>query len=592
MESFLLTNRRGGFLLLSSVPYSKYHGACFRQGDDVFKVIEDIRLDKPSFRDIVYHMWMSERQHQDVSESFFMPLGRDAIVYELDREASFSLILDCKHLYDSRMWGRNYEIYEDGDIVVIRFTKKTDSREDQTHGYEEKTIYACFRKTGLVYTVNDRWENTHYEYDASRGTQPAERYVYNAVNIKGSRLIVCYGTDLSEAKEQLSYVESYLDKLKSEAQRHTVTLLGKGITSDHEINLAYLSSLHAVDQLMIDDEGKTNMYAGIPWFFQFWSRDELTSLGSLTLTGRYEEAITVLRKYLQNITEDGRIPNRLPGSELGSIDSIGWLVFRFSQLRKKLMDSGRLDEIMSDEVFRDMCNRIEIAINRFTVSNTKDQLVHNKKNETWMDTDFNGEDGREGARIEMQAMLLKSYSFLYEITGNYKYRRSEEDLKRKVREEFFRDNTLADGLGDFTVRPNVFIAAFIYPELLTKDEWTKVFETAIERLWCDWGGLSTIDKESHLFQEYYTGEDNRSYHRGDSWYYINCIAAIALHRINPARFKDFIAAIVTSSTKEILYHGIIGHHAEVSSAKEMTSSGCQAQLWSSAMYIELLHELA
>ena len=37
--------------------------------------------------------------------------------------------------------------------------------------------------------------------------------------------------------------------------------------------------------------------------------------------------------------------------------------------------------------------------------------------------------------------------------------------------------------------------------------------------------------------------------------------------------------------------GIIGYHAEVSDAKQLSSKGCWAQLWSSAMYVELIDEI-
>jgi len=157
-----------------------------------------------------------------------------------------------------------------------------------------------------------------------------------------------------------------------------------------------------------------------------------------------------------------------------------------------------------------------------------------------------------------------------------------------VREKFWNKSYLADGLGDWTIRPNIFIAAYIYPELLTRSEWTTCFNTILPKLWLRWGGLSSIDKSHELFTAKSTGESVQSYHRGDSWFWINNLAALVMKKVNKDVFKKYIDAITLASTKEILYSGAIGHHAEISSASSLKSEGCLAQAWSAAMYIELL----
>jgi glycogen debranching enzyme len=150
---------------------------------------------------------------------------------------------------------------------------------------------------------------------------------------------------------------------------------------------------------------------------------------------------------------------------------------------------------------------------------------------------------------------------------------------------------LADGLDDWTVRPNIFIAAYVYPELLSKTEWTLCFKNALPKLWLSWGGLASIDKNNPLFTPRYTGETRQSYHRGDSWFWINNLAALVMSRTNKAKFKRYIDAIAKASAKEILTSGAVGHHAEVSSASRLESQGCMAQAWSDAMFIELVEEL-
>ena len=105
-------------------------------------------------------------------------------------------------------------------------------------------------------------------------------------------------------------------------------------------------------------------------------------------------------------------------------------------------------------------------------------------------------------------------------------------MKKLVRDDFWNGEILADRLDDFTKRPNIYIAAYIYPELLTRDEWTTCFKNITPSLWLSWGGLSTIDKKHPLYTKTHTGEITQSYHRGDSWFWINNLAVLVMKRTN------------------------------------------------------------
>ncbi|MBW2991816.1 hypothetical protein KY345_01180, partial [Candidatus Woesearchaeota archaeon] len=160
-----------------------------------------------------------------------------------------------------------------------------------------------------------------------------------------------------------------------------------------------------------------------------------------------------------------------------------------------------------------------------------------------------------------------------------------------VYKNFWNMKYLDDGKDDFTVRPNIFLAAYAYPDILRKEKWLQCFKYIIPELWLDWGGFSTIEKGHKLFTPEYTGEDNKSYHRGDSWFWINNYAAIALNRLGDSKLKPKIDKIIEASCEEILWKGIIGCHGELSSAKELRSEGCWSQLWSNASFIELVNEI-
>ncbi|MCK4799967.1 hypothetical protein KAS31_03225, partial [Candidatus Parcubacteria bacterium] len=184
------------------------------------------------------------------------------------------------------------------------------------------------------------------------------------------------------------------------------------------------------------------------------------------------------------------------------------------------------------------------------------------------------------------------YDLLHKFTKNDQYKILKKGLTDKICEKFYANKILMDGPEDKTIRPNIFLAAYLHPELLTNKKWEKCFDKILPKLYLDWGGISSVDTTSDKFIPEDTGENSMSYHNGNSWYWINNLVALVLYKLNPHKYSFYIDEIMEASTNEILYYGIAGHHSEVSSAKDQTFAGCNAQLWSSAMYLEVFDEIA
>jgi glycogen debranching enzyme len=185
--------------------------------------------------------------------------------------------------------------------------------------------------------------------------------------------------------------------------------------------------------------------------------------------------------------------------------------------------------------------------------------------------------------------MLNFINFLDNVLQqNQEYLELENLTKEKVKQVFFDGNILKDGKDASTIRPNIFLAYYLYPDLLSNEDWEKVFDNSFPKLWLDWGGITTIQKDSPLFCREYTGEDNKSYHRGDSWFYINNITAMCLYKLNKEKYKEYIHEIINASTQDILYNGIIGRPSELSSASSLKAEASLFQLWSAATYAELM----
>ncbi|MBD3309898.1 hypothetical protein GF351_01630 [Candidatus Woesearchaeota archaeon] len=579
---FLLTNRIGGFCFFRKILSSKFEGFFFSDKEDVYKVIESVSPeDSGEVSELRNSFSQVSRKRGDNQESYFVPEGINALCYELKDKARIRLSLDVRKGYDTREWGREYSITKDKGCLIISFTKRTDKREDSTDSRKEYSVYLAIAGDIEGHEEPDRWVKKHYEEDYERHSYPNDRYVYEATVLKGKRFVFAASADKASAVREAMHVLKNLKMLKRKRDR-SVQRSGIKI-KDKEISMAYICAKNSLQSLVAMKEKETGIFAGLPWFFQFWGRDEAVSLKALLSADMEDEARSILLRDVVNIQEDGRVPNRFPSTETGSADAVGWVF-------KRIQDLIAMDKIKVQKKDTGIRDWLRYSIEGLLEKHTKQGFAWNSPKETWMDTEFGG-DNRAGARIEIQALRLNMYRLMHELSEQKRYAELQNELRQKVREKFWNKEWLADGLDDWTIRPNIFIAAYAYPEMLSRKEWTRCFDAALKQLWLRWGGLSTIEKNNALFCPESTGEDVQSYHRGDSWFWINNLAAMVMHRISRRRYRKNIDRILKASAEEILWHNAAGHHSETSSAGRFKGTQCPAMAWSSAMFIELVEEI-
>lgn len=578
---FLLTNSNGDYFSLTDQPSSRYQGWFFSPLESgnkkIFKMIENIELKNSSpLLSISNYFWKIKRKRGEIEEEFFLPNGYHSLIYELNKPKEIELFLDAKESYDNQQEGRFYEIFKEKDTILIKCQNKED------------IFYLAIKPDILNYSEIKEWVLRYYQLDEKRNSFPFERYVYRALKIKAQKIIFSVSLEKDKAIKEAKEVFKKRKKLKELAQKKIEKLFKNKESKkiifkknlSGEIKMAYLCAQNSLKSLIVSQKNFIGLYAGLPWFFQFWSRDEAISLGALKKIN-FSLTKKILFNLLDNIKEDGKMLNILfrETSFLPkeSIDATGWIFQRIAKFKKNYFKKEEIKKISQS---------LERAIKGLLKYQDKEGFLIGGAKETWMDT-----QEREGARIEIQALLLNLYRLAYQLTKKEKYFQLEKFLKKKIKEKFWNGEILADGINDFIIRPNIFLAAYIYPQLLTKKEWLKCFENVLSKLYLEWGGLATIDKESPCFSPQSTGEDIKSYHNGDSWFWINNLAALVLYRFNKKKFKKYIDKILEASAKEILYLGVISHHAELSSANQLKSEGCWTQAWSSALYLELVSEL-
>lgn len=537
----------GGYAAFSHPQKSKYTGVFFAREETLVKIVEDIRFSDP--KEGMEELSKGKRKWKDGTEESFS-FYDDVFCYEKDSDDEVQILLDIKQSYDNREFGRCYTVQKkDTNTICVKFHKKNDHQEDIGSEYQED----CFLQVEGECVLEKKWIPKMYPFDAQRERSKEERYVFLLLRTCARKIFLSEKPNAIPKKKALKTLSQTASKCSQDAL------------------LTLVSNMH----------GRSGLLAGHPWFFQYWTRDEAISVKGLWLAGKKKLAKEILLNAICHIDAYGRIPNRIPEADIGCADGVGWTFFRL----KELHEEGHLNKKEADQVKK----QLKASLFRIEKNLMDDGLVQNNRLETWMDTDFQ-DDNRIGKRIEIQTLTLEMYRFLFLLSGSQAVRQKAKKLKEKIREVFWNGQYIKDGSSDETIRSNLFFAYYTSPDLLTKKQWKKCFDIAIDKLWIDWGGLATIDKGSHLFCETHTGQNNQSYHRGDSWYFVNNIAAICFLRLNK-KYVQYAEKILHASQKDILQLGARGCASEISSAKEQTSEGCFNQAWSNATFLELTEEV-
>ncbi len=451
--------------------------------------------------------------------------------------------LDARESYDLRDDDRKHDVMikKDGDNNIITISSKAGDFFIVTNG---KVSY------------KPEWNKKEMPYDASRG-QSKYWWVLDGLEIivdKKASIVV--SDDINKA---LSAIGTY----------KTNNIIYEDVIRE---NLK-----EGLFELTIKD----SIIAGLPWFFQVWSRDEAISTIGHIVNKEYLVAANILLKEVDRLT-DGRLPNRFPESNIGSADATLWLWSRLSDLLNKKPDA------IQRKSWRLVLNRCAQSIRKILPD---EGFVYSAPQETWMDTTGGTGDTREGYCIEIQSLMMRALSFHNSLSDYLGEKKIFSDrlarLKKDVIKEFYdpKRQIIADRINDWTIRVNVIIAAYVYWELLKEDEWVDVIKNTLKALRLSWGGLSSIDKNNHLFTPKHTGVSDRSYHRGDSWYFTNNMAGVVLLRLKE-HFTDEINHLLRASVNDLLWQGCYGRSSEISSAKIQEPFGCFSQAWSCATLIE------
>ncbi|MDD3190265.1 MAG: amylo-alpha-1,6-glucosidase [Candidatus Pacebacteria bacterium] len=577
--SLVLGNDLGNFFYLSEEE-TRYQGFYYKSNDncekkpDIYKVIDEIKiLDRDEVVEMKNNFFKVERTSKDgLTESYFLPDKGNSLCLKTSKLAKAEVSLDIRHPYDSRTMGRFYEVATESECLVVKFTKRRDWSEDNLGDKKEFSLFLAVKTDKDSFEKIGEFFSKYYPKDHKRNSCPWDRHIYKAFRMSFKKAVFSVAESQKGAVAEALDVYKNFDKLYKKNRDESTDLEIPKIT-DPEIKMAYLCAQNSIRTLLVNNKN-TGAYAGIPWFFQFWHRDEAISLSKIYRIDKKVGREIIIAQLDAVIKNDSFTRQRFLDSpqDTQSADAIGIL----ARECQKIFKENRVNKDFREDVVK----KFEKIVPKLLKERTSDKLALSFERETWMDT-----LDRSGHRIEIQAGRLALYKFLFSETDNDQYKILLEELEREVIKTFFAEKMLKDSPEDGAVRPNIFLAHHLYPELMLKEKWEKCFDKILPELYLDWGGIASLSQVDSRFISRDSGESSTSYHNGDSWYFMNNLVAAALYQVNAAKYSEHINEIMEASTNEILYMGAIGHHSEISSAEVQQSLGCEAQLWSSAMYL-------
>ena len=435
----------------------------------------------------------------------------------------------------------------------------------------------------------------------------------NGINTPKSSegFIITYGTE-NECKKLLQEFRSEGElwlKERADRMNSLITEYNPVKSNLEELDKALNWLTLTTDELVTEQQGM-GIYAGLPWFNEYWGRDMFISMpGTCLVSGQFGVAKQILldfAKFQDKNPESptyGRIPNRAnpEGILYNTTDGTPRFVIQAFEL---LEYSG--DTAFVGEIYPAVKLSIDASCRNFT--DDKGYLTHADA-DTWMDVKRNGIPGspRGNRANDIQALWygqLEAGSRLAELVGDKESAERWLRLAGEIRSNFEHDycdkegnmvydHLNSDGTPDKQFRPNQLYCF----EMIGDEEFKKkVTRRCWEELTYPWGvaSLAQWDTQFHPQHEnwhYYHKDD--AYHNGTVWLWNN---GVAMQRMIEYGQVESAWQLFQNMNRQALVEGAVGSLSENADAHPregkswINRSGTFLQAWSNAEHLRVWYQ--
>jgi hypothetical protein len=433
--------------------------------------------------------------------------------------------------------GKRYELYNikngiranfNGASAFVYFLKG-EFIKDEYYGVHSPGLYSL--KNGIThYLDSGEVQNKYIPGYTSADIKTGETY-----DIILSSKELDFDTLYKLIKNKIKHAEEYGEIIKVDSRKFETNVIENSFVMD------------AIDSIYsYTNFNKKEIYAGLPYFNEFWLRDALIILPSFLSMGNNSFVKEFISKLAGEINERG-LPNIMNGN-LYPKDVLGLF----------LIDSFEYYQYTADkEIFDIILKNKEIILG--TVNKWLDNgFIHDKGRETWMDS-----LDREYS-IEIQAIWAKALNEMYKL---YKDKEAEEisKLLKKSINSMFMGSYFKDQKDLDINSANQLFA--LYFDVIDSEKIPIIIKNLEENMLSESGVLS-VSKNDKTF-------DFRSYQNGSIWPILTQIfAAVAFQNGRDDLGEKLISILkkndglqCSSRINEIIQ-------------PDGTPKGCPSQAWS------------
>ncbi|MDA3906762.1 MAG: glycogen debranching enzyme N-terminal domain-containing protein [Bacteroidales bacterium] len=368
---------------------------------------------------------------------------------------------------------------------------------------------------------------------------------------------------------------------------------------------------NAAQQFLIEQDGKTNIAAGLPWKGSC-GRDTFIALPGLMMAiGDEKKFIDILDTWVEK-QKDGFFPNKSEEEKIDfySADTSLWF---FWTLQKYIASTNK-----AQMVWKKYAKPMLDVIEAYQKGNTElgihmhsNGLIYTSKENiplSWMDAILFGKavTPRAGYAVEINALWYNAIAFYQSLEKEFGKETQNKTLNLELEKvgksflETFTDikhNYLADYTDgenkSWDVRPNMLIAASL-PYTPFGDEMRKSIFDVVKQELLTPRGIRSLSPKNPKYKSKYEGNietrDN-SYHNGAVWpWLLISYADLMTHLYGRGAISE-IQTIVQRFEEEMTEHGIGSISELYNGDPPYEGKGGVSQAWSVAAIISLLYQV-
>jgi len=501
----------------------------------------------------------------------------------------------------------------------------TESASDFVTAFEDSVLLIC-RRNHLQRTPKENYPVwlgmiVPHSYQSSEGVgnRSGNGFSPSSLNFSISNhreeIVFVAGNTRSETISLAHRVADHIPTFIAQRKRRLEDLVNRSYirTDNARFDKALCWAKISMDALIMNQIRK-GIFAGLPWFDDYWGRDSFISLAGATLvTGDFRDAKEILYSFARwqdtnsSSTTYGRIPNLVTTSSIAYNTADGTPRFVIA-----LLDYVRYsgDTPVVKEFWPVVQRSIEGTILYHTDS--LGFLTHGDA-DSWMDAV--GPDGawspRGNRANDVQALWFDQLNagcmfarMSHHNVEDVRWREFAERLSKNFRKYFvdssrgiINDHLRLDGSPDTQLRPNQLFTFSLLDAFSDSSIEDSVLQAVTENLVYPYGIASLWQEDSnfhpyHHYSPFYV--QDAAYHNGTVWTWLSgqWISLTAQHGRNP----DLAFRLTENMVHQILDRGAVGTLSELldavprSGEDEPRLSGTFSQAWSLAEFIRNFYQ--